>query len=237
MPPPFILFGRDHLCALGVVAVVAVALVWLVRRGPNAAIRVRRSLAVLLLLLMGVSLVVMRHQGESWRTLAPLQLCDAALFMSAWALFTLNPLACELAYCWGASGTVLAVLTPDLSVGFPAPEYFFYFALHGAVIASAVLLVLGLGRPPRKRAVWRVWLLTNAYAAAVALVDVLWGTNFLYLRAKPAHPSPLDAFGPWPWYLLVGEAVALLAFGALCLPFRVGKTAQPASAGARPGSD
>ena len=219
-PSRFVLFGADHLVALGVIAAATIAAIALVRRRPGAAALVRRLLATALLMLMTVALILSREQGESWATLAPLQLCDAAIFIAAWALLTLNPLAAEVAYFWGGAGTLLAVITPDLSVGFPAPEFFSYFALHGAVIVAAYLLPFGLGRTPRPGAVWRVLLVTNLYAALVGAIDFACRTNFLYLRAKPAGPTPLDWFGPWPVYLLVAELVAWLLFTALALPFR-----------------
>lgn len=219
---PFRLFSPAHLCALGLIAATSALLVVLARRGPRAAAALRWTLGLALPLGMVAALVLFRHQGESWRTLAPLQLCDVALFVAAFALLTLNPLAAELAWFWGAAGSVLAVLTPDLSAGFPAPVFFTYFALHGAVIASAVLLPFGLGRKPRPGALWRALLLTNLYALAMGGVNLAFGTNFLYLRAKPPGPTPFDWFGPWPWYLLVCEGVGLLLFAALSLPFRRG---------------
>jgi uncharacterized membrane protein YwaF len=49
----------------------------------------------------------------------------------------------------------------------------------------------------------------------------LLGTNFLYLVRKPAQPSPLDFFGPWPWYLL-GLGAMTVGMCVLCyLPFAV----------------
>ena len=175
---------------------------------------------MLLLALAVLTLIWARRAGGTWSDLLPLHLCDAAIFVAAWALFTLRPLACELTYFWGAAGTSLAVLTPDLSAGFPSPWFFTYFALHGAVIAAALLLPFGLDRPPRRGAPGRVLLWTNLYAALVAAIDFGFDVNFMYLRAKPTHPSLLDAFGPWPWYLLGAEAFAWLAFTALALPFR-----------------
>lgn len=218
--PRFHLFGPDHLCALAAIAAVTIALVGISRRHPEWTGGLRKALAGALLLGMGGSLVLSRELGESWRTLAPLQLCDVALFVGAWALLTLRPLACELTYFWGAAGSLLAVVTPDLPFGFPAAIYFSYFALHGAVVAVAFLIPFGLFRPPRPGALWRVLLVTNLYAAVIAGVNLLFDTNFLFLCAKPPSPTPFDLFGPWPWYLLTVEGVALVLFALLSLPFR-----------------
>ncbi len=220
MARPFVLFGSAHLGVLAVTALTAAGLLWLVRRHPRAATGVRFGLAGLLLALTVGVLISERLVGTSWGDLAPLHLCDMAIFVGLFALVTRAPLACEVLYFWAGAGTLLAIITPDVPVGFPHPRFLNYFALHGGVVVAAVLLVWGLGRPPRPGAVWRVLLLTNAYAALVAVVDFAFGTNFLYLRAKPAAPTPLDWFGPWPVYILVTEVVALGLFTLLALPFR-----------------
>jgi hypothetical integral membrane protein (TIGR02206 family) len=219
---PFIFFGPAHLGVLAVTVLTAVGLVWLVRHHPRAAPGVRFGLAALLLVLMVWTLISERLAGTPWSDLAPLHLCDLAIFVGLFALVTRAPLACEVLYFWACAGTLLAIITPDVSVGFPHPRFLSYFALHGGVVVSAVLVVWGLGRPPRSGAVWRVLLLTNAYAALMGVVNLVFGTNFLFLCAKPANPTLLDWFGPWPVYILVAEAVALALFTLLALPFRLG---------------
>jgi hypothetical integral membrane protein (TIGR02206 family) len=186
---------------------------------------VRLGLAGLLLTLTVGTLISERRAGTPWSDLAPLHLCDLAIFMGLFALVTRAPLACEVLYFWAGAGTLLAIITPDVSVGFPHPRFLSYFALHGTVVVTAFLLTWGLDRPPRPGAVWRVLLLTNVYAALVGVVNLVFGTNFLYLCAKPANPTLLDWFGPWPVYLLVTEAVALGLFTLLALPFRRGARA------------
>ena len=71
-------------------------------------------------------------------------------------------------YFWAGGGTALAMLAPDVEVGFPDPAFLSFFALHGLVVASAAVLVFGFGCRPRPGAPRRAFLLTNAYAAVVA---------------------------------------------------------------------
>jgi hypothetical integral membrane protein (TIGR02206 family) len=150
----------------------------------------------------------------------PLHLCDFLILVALYALATLRPAAIELLWFWGMSGTLLAMVTPDLWESWPAWPFVTYFALHGGVVVSAVVLAAGFGRAPRAGAPWRVWAFTNLYAAVVGIVDFTFRKNFLYLRDKPAAETILDWLGPWPVYILVVNAAALGLFLLLDLPFR-----------------
>jgi hypothetical integral membrane protein (TIGR02206 family) len=150
----------------------------------------------------------------------PLHLCDFAIFVAAYALVTENRLAAEITYFWALSGTVLAMVMPDVAGGFLDWRWMAYFTMHGAVVVSAVVMAAGLGLSPRSGAPWRVLGWTLAYALVVAVVDLVTGANFLYLRRKPLEPTLLDWFGPWPIYIAVVAVVALALFHLLMLPFR-----------------
>jgi hypothetical integral membrane protein (TIGR02206 family) len=218
--PPFALFGAAHLAVLGLTAAAAVSLCGLVRRRPRAGPAVRAALVLALAGFTALYVGALSREGPlSVWDLVPLHLCDFLILVAAYALVTLHPAACELLYFWAGTGALLATLTPDLREGWPDWRFVVYFGLHGAVVVSAAVAVFGLGRRPRPGAAWRALVLTNAYAAVVAVVDVVWGMNFLYLREKPWTPTLLDWLGPWPVYLLSVEVLALFLFVLLALPF------------------
>ena len=219
---PFTLFGIDHIAALLVVAGASTLLALWIRRAPQRrAARVARYVwAGYLLLATAAVTVVALREGVLWYELLPFHLCDLEIFIAALALINLRQTPYEILYFWALSGTTLAVLTPDLARGFPDLDYLSFFGIHGGVIASACLLTWGLGMRPRPGAAWRVFLWTNVYAAFVGLVNVVAGTNYMYLRAKPSMPTLLDVMGPWPWYLLVADLLALGVFRLLAVPFR-----------------
>ncbi len=213
-------FGLDHLAALAVVALLAWSATRFGRAG-RVGRGVRLTLASMLLgLLAGELALAWRGGWLTWTTVLPLQLCDLAVLLAAYGLVTLDRRVIDLLYFWAGSGTLLATLTPDLAHGFPALDYFVFFGLHGLVIVAAALLVLGLDLRPSPRAWWRAFVVTLAYACLVGLFNAAWGTNFLYLCRKPVMPTMLDAFGPWPYYLLVCAALALVSFRLLDLALR-----------------
>jgi hypothetical integral membrane protein (TIGR02206 family) len=204
------------------VSATAVVLAWGVRRHPAGALAlaVRSTLVVLLVALVGFEIVVAARGG--WLTLAvmlPLQLCDAATIVAVLALATLDQRLSELLYFWALSGSALALVTPDMSLHASVWEQAAFFGLHGLVIVSAMVLVIGFRRHPRPGAPWRAFVITNVLVVVDAIVDWVLGANYLYLRAKPAHATLLDLMGPWPVYVVAAEALAFVIFWALALPF------------------
>lgn len=221
--PRFVLFGLDHLAALGVTALAGAVLARFARthRDGTTGRLVRWGLAAGLIGLAGLE--VRRAIEGGWAQpeyLCPLHLCDLAMLLAIYTLLSLDRRAGELLYFWAGAGTTVAMLTPDVAVGFPRWEFFVFFGLHGLVVVSALVLTFGFGLAPGPGAPWRAFAATVAYSALVGLVNALWGTNFMFLRAKPGTPTLLDVMGPWPVYILVGAALALVLFQLLGLPFR-----------------
>jgi hypothetical integral membrane protein (TIGR02206 family) len=220
--PPFVPLGLDHLGALALTAVLAIGAARSVRRASRGtALAIRCAIATLLATTAAVE--VGRGAAEGWLTveaLLPLHLCDAALLLAIVGLLWPRAWLAELLYFWTFGGTSFAMLLPDLPVGFPRWEFAAFFTLHGLVIVAAATLVFGLGLTPRRGAALRVFAVTNGYALVVAVVNLALDANYLYLRAKPANPTLLDWFGPWPVYILAADAAALAVYWLLALPFR-----------------
>ncbi len=220
-PPPFVPFGIAHLGALAATAFLSLLLVRLVRARPRFGPAVRWTLAAGIVALVAFELMTGAREGWlGWTAVLPLELCDAALVLAVLTLVAPRRTAAEVVYFWAGSGTLLAMLTPELPWGFPRWEFVVFFGLHGLVLVAAVVLVFGLGFRPRPGAPWRALGATAGWAALVGVVDAVLGTNYMYLRWKPSVATPLDWMGPWPVYIGVGAAAALALFLVLALPFR-----------------
>jgi len=222
----FRLFGRDHLCALGILFVVGVRLVNAARRRGVAGSRaLRLGIAGALLASHASEWLVSWLQGWITLDILPLQLCDWAAILSIYSLPTLDQRTIEPLYFFALSGTLPALLTPELDVGLPQFRFVIYFLEHGLTVIAPIVLVVGLRLLPRSGAWLRAFYQINALAVLAALVNAALGTNFMYLSRKPVDPSPFDWFGPWPYYLLVMEALVLALFLVLDLPLRAARRA------------
>jgi hypothetical integral membrane protein (TIGR02206 family) len=201
-PVPFTPCGPAHLGALAVVLVLAITLVAVVRAWPRLALPVRLTLAVAIVALVAFELTVGVLEGWlGWRGFLPLELCDVALVLAVITLVFPRRRTAELVYFWACSGSLVAMLTPELPWSFPRWEFVVFFGLHGLVLVSALVLVFALRLHPRPGAPCRVAAVTLVWTAFVALVDWVLDANFMYLRSKPTVATPLDWMGPWPAYI------------------------------------
>ena len=205
-------------------AIVAVVLCVACRRRPGPWVRWAGRALALVLAADAVVFVVRQGLGGTWsvQSSLPLALCDVALVVAAVAcLYPSWSLGVELTYFWGLAGTLQAVLTPDLHVGFPSVEFVLFVVGHLGIVLAALYLVVGLRIVPRPGAAVRVFGITVAYAAVIGAFNWLTGSNYMYLAAPPENPSLLSLLGPWPWYLLSATGVAIVLFAVLDAPFRL----------------
>ncbi len=224
---PSDLFSPAHLAIIAAIPLVAAALARAARRRPGAARGIRLALAAALAL---NELAWYRHAlAQGWvdpPNGLPLDLCDVVVWLTVYALVSPRPWALDLAYYLGLAGSGMAVLTPD--VGAPLGSYAGakFFLGHGGVVAAVLFLVWSGVLRPRPGSWWRAFLAVNVYAAFVAAVNAAFGTNYMYLREKPESGTLLDLLGPWPWYVLAAEGVALALLALLYLPFRRARGSQ-----------
>ncbi len=215
-------FGPDHLAALAVLALLGATLG---RAGPrmDSCFRMWMGRGIGVLLLGYVAAAYLRKgltTGLRWEDSLPLNVCDWVLAACVIALFWRRPIAFEIAYFWGLTGTVQALLTPDVHEGFPSWRFFQFFWGHGGILLAIIWLIAAQRSRPRRGSVGRMFLAINGYALAVGLLNGLFGWNYGYLCHPPSQPSLLDHLGPWPWYLLSMEAFSFAGFFLLALPWR-----------------
>ncbi|WP_169746921.1 TIGR02206 family membrane protein [Edaphobacter aggregans] len=216
----FTIFSPIHLAILTTVPALAAALVAIERRVSSGCKRIRIGLAMVLLLNSIVWYGYLAVRGLLiFPANLPLELCDVTLLLMILALLTHRTTIFDLAYYGALAGTSMALITPDLWEPFPSLATVQFFVTHGLVVTSALYLVWSGQARPRPRSIWRAMLGLNLFAAITGAFNFTFKTNYLYLRAKPENPSLLDSLGPWPWYIVASEGVALGLFILLYLPF------------------
>ncbi|MCL4312608.1 MAG: TIGR02206 family membrane protein [Actinobacteria bacterium] len=214
-------FSTAYVVTLILTALSSVSLIWLVRRHPGSWTRwVERSLS-LVLIAVSVTWIVTTTTAApwSWAYSLPLPLCDVATLVAAAGLWWKRPIWVELTYFWGLAGTLQALLTPDVNVGFPSLEFLEYVIAHAGIVVAALFLVVGERMIPRPKAAGKVYLITLGYTAVVGGVDAVTGGDYMFLRHPPSAITMLSVLGPWPWYIASAAGVAVVLLVALDAPF------------------
>lgn len=221
---PFAFYSLSHWLALIVILAVCVSFFLFKKRfrQKKNTDRVRHTLAGVLLL-FDIALHVWYGTAGKWDPswTLPLQLCSLTLILSIVMLWTKSYALFEFVYFAGIGGAVQALLTPAAILsGFPHFTYYYFFVAHGGIIASCLLLIVSYGFRPRLSSIGKTLLYLNLLLIPVALANYFTGGNYMFVARKPSDPSLIDYLGPWPWYLVSMELVALAVFVLLYLPFR-----------------
>lgn len=218
---PFVLFSFTHWVAIGILVLINLAVLRLRGADERSRTRFRYGLAAVLLIdeLFWHLWNLTTGQWSIQKTL-PLHLCSVFVFLCAIMLVTKSYRIYEFAYFLGIAGATQAILTPDLGIyDFPHFRYFQVFLSHGAIVTSAVYMTAVEGFRPTWGSLKRTIIWSNVYMLVVGVINALIGSNYLYIAHKPETASLIDVLGPWPWYLLALEAIGLVLFLLLYLPF------------------
>jgi hypothetical integral membrane protein (TIGR02206 family) len=221
----FSAYGPSHIVVLVLFAIGAAVLVWAGRTLTESQARVLgRVLAVLIVAAFIVALVY-KLIRPSFDTSVPLQLCDVAELMAAYALWSQRHWAFVLAYYWGLVLSSQALITPDVGTAaegapdFPHHLFDTFFALHVLVVWAAIYLTWGLGMRPTWRSYRFAIIVTLVWVAFTFTFNVITGTNYGYLNRKPPTASILDVLGPWPLYLVAEITIVLIVWALMTWPW------------------
>ncbi len=215
------LFGPLHLALLATIAAFGGALAWACRTNRLAGQQVRMALGIALavneLIWWGFRY---SHEGIHFPQNLPFQLCDVTVWMTVVACLTLKPWVVEFDYFAGMAGAGMALITPDLWTPWPTYPAIYFFLAHGGIVAGIGVVVFGGLARLRQGAIWRAFGGLVGYAVLVGVFNAVFHTNYMYLCVRPKNASVLDAFGPWPVYLLPAAGLALGMYFLLWLPVR-----------------
>ncbi len=218
----FVLFGRDHLAVLALVAVVCVLIYLLREKWSTRGKLITRWILFGLIYMCEGSWQLWMWAIGSWtiQGMLPLWLCSVTSWSMPLLLIFRSQKYYNWAYFMGIIGAAMALLTPDLmQYGFPHYRFIEFFTLHGLLIVAILYMTFVEGFRPAWRSLPFTIGVTNIFWLFCAIINRLIGSNYLYTQGKLPTPSLLDYLGPHPWYLLSMEMIGILLCLLLYLPF------------------
>jgi hypothetical integral membrane protein (TIGR02206 family) len=213
-------YGPSHFVVLGIFVVGVVALL---AAGPRVRGRpAERPIAVALAvgnIVFGLAATATELVPFDAKGSLPLQICDFAWIVVAWALLTKHRVATALTYYWGLTLSLQALVQPTLDQAFPDPNFFAFWGKHLFLVWGAVYATLSLRNGPDWRGYRQAVGWTFVWVATVFVLNELLGSNYGYFNGKPSNETILDVLGPWPWYVLVEIAIVLVGWALITLPW------------------
>ena len=226
-------FSAQHLGALTVFALCMLATVWCIRNfDERQNLLFSRRISIFLVITVVIfSAIKIYFNRFNLLIDLPISLCNLFAVLAPLLFWRPNQRRLEVIYFLVMAGTLQAMLTPDLYVGFPSNEFFKYWIVHGGLVVLVIHNIFAFQMYPRFKGVVITFAWVNVYSAALYGLNLLMDANYFYLVHKPGNGSILDLLGPWPLYILVAELVAMVFFALFYLPFIfVNKTDQAAKA-------
>lgn len=218
-------FSLSHLLAVTAVLVL-IALIVVFRlpiRGGVADPILRWTMAgILILNEAGLGIWRARHGMWSIRESLPLHLCGVSVILVAIMLPVKSFPIFELTYFWAVGGALQGLITPDVE-GYDFPHWRFLttFISHGLIVVANLYMIVVLGMRPTFVSLLKSIIVLNIYGVLALGFNALTGSNYGFLCRKPEQPTVYDVLGPWPWYLLSLEALALAISFLVFVPFLI----------------
>jgi len=129
----------------------------------------------------------------------------------------------EIVYFFVLSGTLQAIITPDPDGGYPSYGFFEYWIVQCGLVFVAVHHLLAFKLYPRAKGILRTFVWLNIYILCLIPINLWLDANYFYMMSKPVNPSFLDFFGPWPFYIIVTEGLAMVFFTLIYLPIFIAR--------------
>lgn len=125
----------------------------------------------------------------------------------------------EILLFWIIAGTTQGVLTPDISEGFPAFDYFRYWVVHLGLLIIIFYAIFVFKMKPIFKSVFKSFFALQLYIIFMVIINYVLSANYFYLNEKPQSASLLDYFGEWPVYIIVVQIIIIPYFLLIYLPF------------------
>jgi hypothetical integral membrane protein (TIGR02206 family) len=216
-------FSAEHLVTIAIIFILCILLFVfrkeLMEKGNRRLFRFSLAFLILAANVLYHLWLVYEHAWSVKRAL-PLQLSDLAALLAILLLLTTSYRIFQFMYFAGLGSAIQAILTPDLyKFSFPHFLYFQSFVSHGGVVLACLFMVVAFHYRPTIRSMWMTILIVSIYGVCVFFLNKLLGSNYLYIMRKEGMVTPLNFFGPWPWYILTMELAMILSFYILYIPF------------------
>jgi hypothetical integral membrane protein (TIGR02206 family) len=217
------ILSLEHIIPVGLAVVIAVILI---RYASTISPERQQQLIHYIAVFISISVIafhmyMMITTHYDFRTDLPLYLCSLLGILIPIFTYYRKYWIFEILVFWIIAGTLQAVITPDIAVGFPSMDYFRYWIVHLGLLIVIFYAIFVFRLKPKLKSVFKSFLALQLYVVIMIVINYLLDANYFYLNAKPKSASVLDYFGEWPYYIIVVQLIIIPLFLIIYLPFYI----------------
>lgn len=216
---PFITYGAEHWIVLGGFTLFCI---WLFRYlRPKEEKLQRNILLTIALVVSAVQLIKIpldMYAGVFDATKhLPFHMCSFLPFVLAWVYYSKSRAVWGVIFFWSILGAGQANFTPGVELSLFHYEALRFWIVHLFTVPLAIFPALLWKWNLEFKDIGRTVIALNITAFGMCFLNLLLGSNYMYVMGKPPKASVFDILPEWPYYILVLEVViavwALLLFG------------------------
>ena len=211
---PFIFMGFDHVVSIILFLILSISIPYLAKKYLNEKQQhILGSVIGGFVLLGYVSWVILELVAGTFslKLHLPFHLCRTANILMFIVLVFRSHLAYEIVFFWGLT-VIHAVITPDITQGFPHYHFIRYWLTHQMMIIGIIYATFVYDIRPHKKSIYVSFIALLLFFLITIPVNIILESNYFWICGKPPVGTILDYFGPWPWYLVVATILALIHF-------------------------
>ena len=211
---PFVFLGTSHVFSIILFLVLALSIPYLAKKNLNENQQLFLGKIIGVMVLIGyLSWVILEILAGSFnlKLHLPFHLCRTANVLIFVVLFFRSFLAYEIVFFWGLT-VIHAVITPDITQGFPHYHFVRYWLTHQLMIIGIIYATFVYDIRPHKKSIYKSFVALLLFFLITIPVNLLLDANYFWICGKPPVGTVFDYFGPWPWYLVVATLLALIHF-------------------------
>lgn len=227
--------SNEHVIA--VLLVVALGLIttrWAKQSTPEKRIQITQAYAWILVFNVLVWQVVKSYVSflppsdpayvkYNWGEDLPLNPCNWLAFVALAYSYTQKQWLWNILYFFVWVFTFNAIITPALYESFPHFNFCKFWISHTGLVMFVIHL-LRLKAPELKvKNLFFAYGCLQIFTLLCISINYFVGetANYFFLAHKPFSASILDILGPWPWYIIQGDVIALGLFFLAWTPYKI----------------
>ena len=182
----------------------------------------RRSIAILMVLLEWTFYIWSLSLGGFQTSLLPFGVCAISMYVTSYTLWTNNEKTFRFIFPWAVAGALISLVVADQTYNFPHFRYIHYFGNHGLFLIGNLYLLIVLKFKFSYKDLLKSSLYLLIYAAVMYPINLLLDSNHLFLREIPVEVAPMYQFLGDFW--LIGFVLSIfILFNLIYLPIHINK--------------